>query len=55
MVGDTAYDVLGAKAHGIPTVGVAWGYGDTAQMLEAGAVKIVEKPQELLQYLRETH
>jgi phosphoglycolate phosphatase len=55
MVGDTAYDVLGAKTHGIPTVGVAWGYGDTAQMLEAGAVKIVEKPQELLQYLRETH
>jgi hypothetical protein len=24
-------------------------------MLEAGAVKIVEKPEELLQYLRETH
>jgi phosphoglycolate phosphatase len=55
MVGDTAYDVLGAKAHGIPTVGVAWGYGDTAQMLEAGAIRIVEKPEELLQYLRETH
>jgi phosphoglycolate phosphatase len=55
MVGDTAYDVLGAKTHGIPTVGVAWGYGDTARMLEAGAVKIVEKPEELLQYLRETH
>jgi phosphoglycolate phosphatase len=54
MVGDTAYDVLGAKAHGIPTVGVAWGYGDTAQMLEVGAVKIVEKPDGLLQYLRET-
>jgi phosphoglycolate phosphatase len=55
MVGDTAYDVLGAKAHGIPTVGVAWGYGDTAQMLEVGAVKIVEKPEALLQYIRETH
>jgi phosphoglycolate phosphatase len=54
MVGDTAYDVLGAKAHGIPTVGVAWGYGDAIQMLEAGAVRIVEKPEELLQYLRET-
>jgi phosphoglycolate phosphatase len=55
MVGDTAYDVIGAKAHGIPAIGVAWGYGDTVQMLEAGAVKIVEKPEELLQYLRETH
>jgi phosphoglycolate phosphatase len=54
MVGDTAYDVLGAKAHGIPTVGVSWGYGDAIQMLEAGAVRIVEKPEALLQYLRET-
>ena len=28
MVGDTEYDVLGAAAHGIPTIGVRWGYGD---------------------------
>jgi phosphoglycolate phosphatase len=47
MVGDTVFDVLGAKAHGIPTVGVAWGYGDTREMQEAGAIAIAENIQEL--------
>ena len=49
MVGDTKFDVLGAKEHGIATVGVAWGYGTQEEMLEAGAVAIAEKPEDLLQ------
>ena len=48
MVGDTKFDVLGAKEHGIPTIGVAWGYGTREEMLEAGAVAIAEKPDDLL-------
>jgi len=40
MVGDTAYDVIGAAAHGIPCVGVSWGYGLAADMEAAGAVAI---------------
>lgn len=48
MVGDTKFDVLGAKEHGIPTIGVAWGYGTREEMLEAGAVAIAEKPENLL-------
>ena len=40
MVGDTAYDVLGAKAHGIPAIGVSWGYGKTEDMQAAGAAAI---------------
>ncbi len=48
MVGDTKFDVLGAKEHGIPTIGVAWGYGTREEMLEAGAVAIAETPQDLL-------
>lgn len=47
MVGDTAFDVLGAKAHGIPTIGVAWGYGKAADMVEAGAVSIANTVEEL--------
>lgn len=47
MVGDTKFDVLGAKEHGIPTIGVSWGYGETADMEAAGAVKIVNTAQEL--------
>lgn len=48
MVGDTKFDVLGAKEHGIPTIGVAWGYGSREEMLEAGAIAIAETPQDLL-------
>ena len=51
MVGDTAYDVIGAKAHGIPTVGVSWGYGLVADMEAAGAMGIAHSMDELYEYL----
>ena len=51
MVGDTKYDVLGAKTHGIPTVGVSWGYGDVEEMRAAGAAAIADTPEELLALL----
>ncbi len=51
MVGDTAFDVLGAKAHGIPTVGVAWGYGSCEEMEAAGAAAIARDPAHLEQLL----
>lgn len=53
MVGDTKYDVIGAKAHGIPTIGVSWGYGEIGEMLEAGAAAIAHTTQELLELLLE--
>ena len=51
MVGDTKFDVLGAAAHGIPTIGVAWGYGTVEDMEKAGAVAIAHSVGELLQLL----
>lgn len=51
MVGDTAFDVLGAAAHGIPTVGVSWGYGSVEEMRDAGAVAIANTMDELLSIL----
>ena len=51
MVGDTAFDVLGAASHCIPTVGVAWGYGRVEDLQAAGAVSIAHTPQELLDLL----
>lgn len=48
MVGDTAFDVTGAASHGIPTIGVAWGYGKVEDMVAAGACAIVKTPEELL-------
>ena len=47
MVGDTAFDVIGATAHGIPTIGVAWGYGSVAEMEKAGAVAIADTVAQL--------
>lgn len=52
MVGDTKYDVLGAAEHGIPTIGVSWGYGDVSEMRAAGAMAIVQTPQELIEILK---
>ena len=51
MVGDTAYDVEGAAVNGIPTIGVAWGYGKVEDMEAAGAKAIAHSPAELLQML----
>ncbi len=51
MVGDTAFDVTGAASHGIPTIGVAWGYGKVEDMIAAGAYAIAQTPEELLALL----
>ena len=51
MVGDTAFDVTGAKEHGIPTIGVAWGYGLVQDMVDAGAIAIAQTTEELLDLL----
>ncbi len=53
MVGDTAFDVVGAKVHGIPTIGVSWGYGSEADLVEAGAAAIAHSPQELWELLKD--
>lgn len=51
MVGDTDYDVLGAAAHGIPTIAVAWGYGNLDSMQKVGAVAIAHTMEELHQLI----
>lgn len=51
MVGDTKFDVIGAAAHGIPTIGVSWGYGTVEDMDAAGAIAIAHSSEELLQLL----
>ena len=51
MVGDTAYDVIGAKAHGMPAIGVSWGYGKVEDLEAAGAKAIARSMEELLALL----
>lgn len=47
MVGDRHFDINGAKAYGLDSVGVTFGYGDIQELLEAGANYIVDSMQEL--------
>ncbi|MBE6959167.1 MAG: HAD family hydrolase [Ruminococcaceae bacterium] len=47
MVGDTIFDVVGAKENLLQPVAVTWGYGDITEMKEAGA-EIVRTTDELL-------
>ena len=51
MVGDTAFDVIGARAHGIPTIGVSWGYGKVEDLRSAGAAAIAHDMDELYSLL----
>ena len=51
MVGDTDFDVIGAKAHGISTIGVSWGYGKVSDMEQAGAKAIAHTPAELFELI----
>jgi len=51
MVGDTAFDVIGAAEHKIQTIGVAWGYGTVEEMEKAGARAIAYSTAELLELL----
>lgn len=53
MVGDTEFDVLGAAAHNIPTIGVAWGYGKVSAMEKAGAIAIAHTMEELLRQINQ--
>ena len=47
MVGDTAFDIIGAKKNGIPAIGVAYGYGTKAELAAAEANMITKSVEEL--------
>jgi phosphoglycolate phosphatase len=47
MIGDREFDVLAAARHGIPTVGVTWGYGSAEELTAAGAAALCHSPDTL--------
>jgi phosphoglycolate phosphatase len=47
MIGDREHDVLGAKAAGVDSLGVLFGYGDRPELEGAGATYIAESVEEL--------
>lgn len=48
MVGDRRQDAEGARANGVSTVGVLWGYGDRDELEAAGVMHMVARPAELI-------
>jgi hypothetical protein len=52
VIGDRADDVSGARANGLRSVAVAWGYGDCAEIEAAQPDRIVASPAELTEYIR---
>ncbi|MCE1235812.1 MAG: HAD hydrolase-like protein [Hyphomicrobiales bacterium] len=51
MVGDREHDALGARAAGLATIGVAWGYGRPDELVRAGAARIATDVAELADLL----
>ena len=47
MIGDRFHDIEGAKANGLRSCGVLWGYGSREELSGAGAEHIVSVPSEL--------
>lgn len=41
VIGDTTFDILMARNARVPSVGVAWGYHDGAELLAAGADRLI--------------
>lgn len=49
MIGDRVYDIEGAARHGIPAVGVTWGFGSRNEF--DGASFVADTPAQLAEFL----
>jgi len=54
MIGDRAADVYAAKASGVRSIGVLWGYGSERELIDAGADTLCATPSELVARLART-
>ena len=54
MIGDTAFDIEMARAAGVPSVAVSWGYHRHDRLRGAGASRVVNDMKELSDYLFES-
>ena len=51
MIGDRNHDIIGAKANGVASIGVLYGYGDRKELEEAGADVIADTVEDLKRIL----
>ncbi|MFC6841196.1 HAD family hydrolase [Xanthomonas theicola] len=47
MIGDRRMDIEGANHHGMRSIGVLWGFGDEAELRQAGAGALAHAPVQL--------
>ena len=47
MIGDREHDAIGARAVGIPAIGVLWGYGGAEELTAAGADPLIDAPDRI--------
>ncbi len=52
MIGDRYFDIEGARANGVRALGVGWGFGSRAELLDAGAEAIATDPAGLQRLLQ---
>jgi phosphoglycolate phosphatase len=52
MIGDRAADVRAARANGLQSIGVLWGYGSEQELVEAGSDVVCRTPQDLAKHLQ---
>lgn len=48
MIGDRSHDMIGARANGMAGIGVLYGYGTRAELIEAGARQLCATPRAIL-------
>ena len=53
VVGDTSFDMAMAVSAGARGIGAGWGYHEAQELLDAGAVAVADRPQDVLQLIRE--
>ena len=53
VVGDTSFDMAMAVNAGAAGIGAGWGYHDSEELIEAGAVAVAERPIDVLDAIRE--
>jgi phosphoglycolate phosphatase len=52
MVGDREHDIIGAKANGLDSVAVTYGYGPPEELTAAGPTYIVHSVEQLAELLK---
>lgn len=51
LIGDTRFDVEGAKSVGMECIGITYGFGTREDLEEAGAISVFDTLDEVLEYL----